>query len=62
MEVDYVTDYRVPERTTMSQPTTAIPTLSPNLDDTLGPMLIGVLFSMTYVRFLSFLRGPTNSV
>ena len=33
----------------------------PKVDNTLGAILIGTLFSTTYVKFLSFLHGnPTN--
>ena len=32
-----------------------------NLDNTFGAILIGTLFSTTYVKFLSFLHGTSNS-
>ena len=42
---------------------TGITTLgSTSLDNTLGAMLIGALFSMTYVKFLLFLRSLTNYI
>ena len=60
MEIDCFTDYRL--KHIMSH-AAGVTTQEINaLDNTFGAMLIGTLFSMTYVKPLSFLHGAINTM